>query len=83
MFAKSKQVGLVSLFVVVAAALGGCAESVGNTPATFVREPRPVAFLERTAPLPMVRDEDNLQLSRTSSLAPRADAKRFARALAR
>ena len=75
MFAKSKQVGLVSLFVVVAAALGGCAESVGDTPASFPSEHRPVAFLSRTAAVPMVRDEQNIQLGRTASLMPRADSK--------
>jgi hypothetical protein len=83
MFAKSKQVGLVSLFVVLATALGGCAESVSGTPASFPGEQRQVAFLSRTAPVPMVRDEESLMGSRVSSLPPRADAKHFARALAR
>jgi hypothetical protein len=32
MFAKSKQIGLVSLLVVLGAMVGGCAESVGNEP---------------------------------------------------
>lgn len=81
MFAKSTQVGLVSLFVVLATALGGCAESVRSTPANFPAEQRPVAFLARTAPVPLVRDEESLQGSRVSSLPPRADAKHFARPL--
>ncbi len=46
MFAKSKQIGLVSLFVVLATALGGCAESMGAAPAN-TESNRPLIALSR------------------------------------
>jgi hypothetical protein len=58
MFAKSKQIGLVSLFLVLGAMVGGCAESVGNEPASFASNQRPVAFLSRPTPFPMVRVDE-------------------------
>lgn len=82
MFAKSKQIGLVSLFVVVAAALGGCAESVGGEPASFPNEHRPVAFLTRS-PLPPLVTEDRPQVARVDSPASRTDSKHGARPIAR
>ena len=57
MFAKSTRIGLVSLFVVAATALGGCAESVGSEPASFPSEHRSVAFLSRAPLFPQVREE--------------------------
>jgi len=60
MFAKSKQIGLVSLFVVVAAALGGCAESIGSEPASPPSMNRPSIALSRFAtPAPGM---DNFQM---------------------
>jgi hypothetical protein len=49
MFAKFNQIGLVSLFVVVAAALGGCAESVASEPASPTSLNRPSIALSRFA----------------------------------
>jgi hypothetical protein len=50
MFAKSTQIGLVSLFVVLATALGGCAESVGSEPASAPLMSRPALELSRFSP---------------------------------
>jgi hypothetical protein len=50
MFAKSTQIGLVSLFVVLATALGGCAESIGSEPANAPIMTRPIVALSRYAP---------------------------------
>jgi hypothetical protein len=50
MFAKSTQVALASLFLVLAAMAGGCAESSGDTPVNFPSQRRPVAFLVRSGP---------------------------------
>jgi hypothetical protein len=57
MFAKSKQIGLVSILVVLGAMIGGCAESVGNEPASFANVSHPAAFLARTPPAPTVNEE--------------------------
>ena len=81
MFAKSKQIGLVSLFVVLAAAIGGCAESVGNEPASFPSQQRSVAFSQRIVPLPPVTG-DEYQVMKTDSLASRTDSKHNARPIA-
>jgi hypothetical protein len=78
MFAKSKQIGLVSLFVVFAAAIGGCAESVG-TPASFPSEQRPVAFISRLPPAPTVTED--LQVTKVDTLASRTDAKHSSHAV--
>ncbi len=71
MFAKSKQIGLVSLFVVLGATIGGCAESVGSEPASFPSQGRPVAFMNRTLPASEVFDEratsTNVQVASSSS----------------
>ena len=77
MFAKSKQIGLVSLFVLFAAAIGGCAESVGNEPASFPSEQRPVAFISRVTPAPTVT-EDHQVVTKVDAVASRTDSKHAA-----
>jgi hypothetical protein len=81
MFAKSKQIGLVSLFVVLAAAIGGCAESVSSEPASFPSQERPVAFLVRTTPVSELRG-DNSRAVREEALAPAVDARHLAHSVA-
>jgi hypothetical protein len=82
MFAKSKQIGLVSLFLVLGAMVGGCAESVGNEPASFVSTSRPAAFLARTPPVPTV-SEESYRVARADAVAPQADSKHAVRPAAR
>jgi hypothetical protein len=74
MFAKSTRIGLVSLFVVAASALGGCAESVGSAPASFPSEHRPVAYLTRQPVIPPVV-EDRVPVAKVEVVATRTDAK--------
>ena len=75
MFAKSKQIGLVSLFVVVAAALGGCAESVGNEPASPTANRPSIALSRFVAPQ---QEPVNFQSVKRESSIARVNAKRVA-----
>jgi hypothetical protein len=78
MFAKSKQIGLVSLFVLLGATIGGCAESVGNEPASFPSQSRPVAFINRQLPTSELLDERMASEKVEAAATPSAwnDAKR-------
>jgi hypothetical protein len=75
MFAKSKQIGFVSLFLVFAATVGGCAESIADAPASFPSQRRPVAFLVRTTPAIQVR-EQAFHSYRVAGGAPRSEITR-------
>jgi hypothetical protein len=55
MFAKSGQIGLVALFVVLPAALGGCAQSLGREPPAVAA--RSVAFVADVSSTPPVIEE--------------------------
>ena len=56
MFAKSSHLGLVALFVVLPAALGGCAQSLGREPAAVAG--RSVVFVaDVSSPPPPVTEE--------------------------
>ena len=80
MFAKSKQIGLVSLFVVLATALGGCAESVGNEPASVPSINRPTIALSRfIAPPEPELGVDASKVAKSESLRTQAEAKRTSR----
>ena len=81
MFAKSTRIGLVSLFVALATALGGCAESVGNEPASFPSEHRPVAFLSR-GPIITPVMEDRAPATKVEAIATRTEPKHSARPIA-
>jgi hypothetical protein len=72
MFAKSKQIVLVSLFAVLATGLGGCAESVGNEPASFAVN-RPSIALSRFVS-PQLENADSFQMLKGESAA-RAEPK--------
>jgi len=82
MFAKSKQIGLVSLLVALGAMIGGCAESVGNEPASFASVSHPAALLARTPPVPTVSDA-SFRVARNESAAPPVDTKHATRSTAR
>jgi hypothetical protein len=82
MFAKSTQIGLVSLFVVLTAAIGGCAESVGNEPASFPSEHRSVAFATRAPLPPQLSDERLPQIAKVEPLAAHTDSKHLAHPVA-
>jgi hypothetical protein len=76
MFAKSKSLGLVSLVVVLAAALGGCAESLGQ-PASAETN-RPLIALSRFQ-APQAEPESASMLTKVESPAPRTEVKRTVR----
>jgi hypothetical protein len=75
MFAKSTQIGLVSLFAVLATALGGCAETVGNEPASYAASTRPTIALSRFA-APLQEPTDSFQSLKTESVSSRTEARR-------
>jgi hypothetical protein len=77
MFAKSKQIGLVSLFLVLGAMVGGCAESVGNEPASFPSVTHTPALFARTQPPPQA-SEESFRIARIEPAAPVPDAKHSA-----
>jgi hypothetical protein len=81
MFAKSTRIGLVSLFVVAATALGGCAESVGSEPASFPSEHRSVAYLSR-GPIITPVLEDRAPATRVETIATRTESKHSTRPIA-
>jgi len=74
MFAKSTQIGLVSLFVVLATALGGCAESVGNEPASAPTMSRPALELTRFSPR-VLEEQPNVQIAKVEPVESRSEAK--------
>jgi hypothetical protein len=77
MFAKSKQIGLVSLLLVLGAMMGGCAESVGNEPASFPGASHTPALVARTQPPPQV-SEESFRIARIETVAPQVDSKHSA-----
>ncbi len=85
MFAKSKQIGLVSLLLVLGAMMGGCAESVGSSePASFPSFTRTGGPLAR-APLPPLASEsaESVRIARSEPTVVRtADNKHGAKPLA-
>jgi hypothetical protein len=77
MFAKSTQIGLVSLFVVLATALGGCSESVGSVPANAPIMTRPALELSRFSPRVLdTEGSSNVQIAKAEPIEVRAEGKR-------
>ena len=60
----------------LATALGGCAESVGNEPASPLTNRPVIAFSRFAPPQPTV---DTIQVVKPESLATRSEAKRITR----